>query len=210
MEFYSELLLHVYKTVMSDKYISLHKRTTESNTERNRESLNHGRTKLKFITQPWLSIHNRAAENYTQMEKCLNQLGMAKQFGWLKALKMSDTVRKARIRRKLRRGKKQAQGAGERERGRDGDALIACLPAQDGRRVDSCWRALQCHNRRAINGQCHTLWASLQPHCLHRRYPSNNPMHPRQTEEHTRWFSITKTTTTTISQKASKPNKITS
>jgi hypothetical protein len=51
---------------------------------------------------------------------------MAKQLGWSKALKMSDMVRKARIRRKLRRGKKQAQGAGERERG-GMHWLLACL-----------------------------------------------------------------------------------
>jgi hypothetical protein len=58
---------------------------------------------------------------------------MAKQFGWSKALKMWDMVRKARIRRKLRRGKKQAQGAGERER-EGGGACIDCLLACSGRK----------------------------------------------------------------------------
>ncbi len=88
-------------------------------------SLNHGRTKLKFITRPWLSIHKRATENYTQMEKCLNQLGMAKQFEWSKALKMSDMVRKSRSKlRKL---------GTERER-EGGGACIDCLLACSGRK----------------------------------------------------------------------------
>lgn len=58
MEFYSELLLPVPNTMMSDKYISLHKRTTESNTERNRE-----------IPEPWkdkAQIHNPTLTIHTQ------------------------------------------------------------------------------------------------------------------------------------------------
>jgi hypothetical protein len=59
MEFYSELLLQVHNTMMSDKYISLHKRTTESNTERNRE-----------IPEPWkdkAQIHNPTMTIHTQL-----------------------------------------------------------------------------------------------------------------------------------------------
>jgi len=58
MEFYSELLLPVPNTMMSDKYISLHKRTTESNTDRNRE-----------IPEPWkdkAQIHNPTLTIHTQ------------------------------------------------------------------------------------------------------------------------------------------------
>jgi hypothetical protein len=56
--------------------------------------------------------------------------GNGKADGVIESSKVSDMVRKARISRKLKRGKKQAQEAGKRE----GGACIDCLLAWSGRK----------------------------------------------------------------------------
>jgi hypothetical protein len=53
MEFYNELLLQVPNTMMSDKYIYPYTKGQQKAIQREIErSLNHGRTKLKFLIRP--------------------------------------------------------------------------------------------------------------------------------------------------------------